>query len=461
MNWHPLLGYFGTADWIFLTAFHSLWLSLAAILILRTRKLSSSVTRATWCTFIVISLLVLPMVTWLVPRIDARAQPDQKDFVGMNAVIVHFQAPLLDSLLGMKTAHINQGRVLINQFGLLWLLVALGGLGRLLYELAFLKGYCNGLQEIEDDRVSAILQEINRCFRFRRKARIYVSPKLASPISVGTQIPSVILPASLYSSIEDGELRAILLHELAHLHHYDHLLGLAQRLVKAMYWWNPFVYRLCGALSVAREEVSDNYAISGIESAAKYARLLVSLVEKTSLINRMPCTAGMANPYISLERRISGIVSKERDMRVKTSRRTISIIALAAVLLCGLAVIGSQVQIFGLGQTPSSGSAGPVMVNINKAGAAFNMDLLGGAVLVLEGPGDIKYTSSPILINGDHGNCEFIQMIPPGEYRLVMSIFGLNTRVAIPPDQQTPVTMDINISPGGISIAISSGDPNV
>jgi beta-lactamase regulating signal transducer with metallopeptidase domain len=461
MNWQNLFGYSGTADWILLTAFHSLWLSLAAILILRLRRLSSPANRSTWCTFILILLVVLPMTTWLIPRINARAQSHQKDFIGMSAAIAHPKAPLLDNLLGMKTARINQGKALMNQFGLLWLVVTLGGLGRLLYELAVLKGYCKGLQEIEDERVSAILQEINKCFRFQRKAMIYVSPKLASPVSVGMQTPSVILPVGLYNSVEDGELRAILLHELAHLHHHDHLLGLAQLFVKAMYWWNPFVYNLCSALSVAREEVCDNYAISGLESAAKYAKLLVNLVEKTSPIIRMPCTAGMTNPYVSLERRIRGIVSKERDMRVKTNRKAISAIALTAALLCGLVAIGSQVEIFGLGQTFSSGSANPVMVNISKAGAAFNMELLGGAVLVLEGPGDNKYKSSPILINGDHGNCEFTQLIPPGEYRLVMSIFGLNTPVAIPPDQPTPVTMDINMSPSGISITISAGNSGV
>jgi len=150
MNWHNLFGFSGTADWILLTAFHSTWLSLAAILILRIRRLSSPVIRSTWCTFILILLLILPMITWLIPRIDARAQPDQKAFVGMSAAIVHSKAPLLDSLLGMRTARINQGKALMNQFGFLWLLVTLGGLGRLLYELVFLKGYCNGLQEIED-----------------------------------------------------------------------------------------------------------------------------------------------------------------------------------------------------------------------------------------------------------------------------------------------------------------------
>jgi hypothetical protein len=39
MNWENLFGGSGTADWILLTAFHSLWLSLAAFLIIRVRML--------------------------------------------------------------------------------------------------------------------------------------------------------------------------------------------------------------------------------------------------------------------------------------------------------------------------------------------------------------------------------------------------------------------------------------
>ena len=244
----------------------------------------------------------------------------------------------------------NRWKVAMNLFGFIWLTVTLGCIGRLLYGLALLRGYCNGLQEVENKRISFNLQEAKKHIALRKKPKVFVSPRLTSPISMGIRVPSVVLPASLYPSIGDGELRAILLHELAHIYHRDHLLGLLQRVIKALYWWNPFVHRLCNDLSVAREEVSDSYAILGIDSAAGYASLLVRLAEKTSLISHLPCTAGMATPYEALETRIKNIVSKERDMRVKTNRMTIVLVALATVLLCGLVVAGSPVEIFAAGQ---------------------------------------------------------------------------------------------------------------
>jgi TonB family protein len=384
------------------------------------------------------------------------AQPDQKASVAMSAARADSKAPLLYSLLDMKTPlpqpRINQWKVLMNQFGFLWLAVTLGCVGRLVYELAFLKGYCNSLQEVEDDRTSAILQEINESFGLRKKPRFFVSSRLISPISMGMQTPLVILPAGLYQSIGDGELRAILMHELAHIYHYDHVLGLLQRFIKALYWWNPFVYRLCNILSVAREEVCDNYAISGMESAASYATLLVSLIEKTSLVSRMPCTAGMATPYESLELRIKNIVSKERDMRVKTNKGMISAIVVTAVLLCGLVGLGSQVKVFGVGQASSSGDAKPIVVDIKNIGTNFKMDLLQGSVLFLEGPDNNKYQSSPILVDGDHGSCEFTQPIPQGQYKLVMTTFALRADVAIPPTPYPAVALHMNIAPGLISI---------
>ena len=359
MNWQTVLSFSGSADWILLTAFHSLWLSFAAFLIMRLPKFRSPVVRSTWCTCTLILLLALPLITWSIPRLAVRAQPTPKPAVEMSTANVETQPPLLNRLLDMNTplpqVRIGRWQALMNQFGFLWLAVTLICVGRLLCQLAFLKGCGTGLQEIHDGRISAVLVESTHSFRFRKKPRFFASRKLTSPISTGIQTPLVILPAGLYQSIGDKELRAILLHELAHIYHHDHLLGLLQRMINALYWWNPFVYGLCNSLSVAREAVSDNYAISGMESAASYARLLVSLVEKTSLISRMPCTACMGSPYESLESRIRNIISKERDMRVKTNKRMMALILLTTVLLCVVVVIGSQVAVFGVGQASPSG----------------------------------------------------------------------------------------------------------
>jgi TonB family protein len=196
--------------------------------------------------------------------------------------------------------------------------------------------------------------------------------------------PSVILPAGLYRSAGDGELRAILMHELAHIHHSDHVLGLLQRTVKALYWWNPLVYRACDTLTAAREEVSDNYAIAAMGSASSYATLLVRLLEEAPRIRRMPCVAGMAAPHECLQTRIWNIVSRNRDLRVKAGKGAISAISAAALLLCGLVGIGSQVKIFGTGQAAASEKDRPIEAGTSQAG--MNVPSPPGAAPAIEAP---------------------------------------------------------------------------
>lgn len=358
MNWQTILSFSESADWVLLTAFHSLWISFAVFIIMHLRKFRSPVVRSAWCTFTLILLLLLPLITWVIPKFEVRARSTTNPAVEMNVTSVDAPAPLVNRLLDMDTplprARIGLLKAAMNQFGLLWIAVALACVGRLLYQLAFLKGFCSGMQEIRDDRISGLLKESERSFRFSREPRFFTSHRLEGPISTGLWTPLVILPAKLYQNVGEKELRGILLHELAHIYHRDHVLGLLQRVSKALYWWNPFVYGVCNSLSVAREEVSDNYAISGMGSAAGYARLLVSLVEKISLISRMPCTAGMGSPYESLEARIRNILSKERDMRVKINKPIATLILLVCVLLGGVVIVGSQVAVFGVSQIPTA-----------------------------------------------------------------------------------------------------------
>ncbi len=75
------------------------------------------------------------------------------------------------------------------------------------------------------------------------------------------------------------------------------------------------------------------------------------------------------------------------------------------------------------------------------------MDRLDGFVLVLEGATG-KYQSQPILTNGNRGNCKFTQPVPPGDYRLDMSILRMRTTVTVPDLPKSSLTMDMNIRQG-------------
>jgi hypothetical protein len=73
------------------------------------------------------------------------------------------------------------------------------------------------------------------------------------------------------------------------------------------------------------------------------------------------------------------------------------------------------------------------------------MDRLDGFVFVLEGATG-RYQSTPILTDGNRGNCKFTTPVPPGDYRLNISILKLVTTVPVPSLAKTSLAMELNIA---------------
>jgi hypothetical protein len=92
-----------------------------------------------------------------------------------------------------------------------------------------------------------------------------------------------------------------------------------------------------------------------------------------------------------------------------------------------------------------------ITVSIVKSSGAFSMDRLDGFQLVLEGPNG-TFQSAPILTNGNRGSCRFPQRIPPGEYKMAMSIFKMTTNVKVPELAKNSIAMDMRVSAKGIEI---------
>lgn len=86
-----------------------------------------------------------------------------------------------------------------------------------------------------------------------------------------------------------------------------------------------------------------------------------------------------------------------------------------------------------------------VVFNFVKTGGTFNMDRLDGFQIVLAGAQ--SYQSTPILTSGNRGSCR-LSGVAPGEYRLSMSIFRLNTTVNVPKASVRAITFDMNIGAG-------------
>ncbi|MHB9138388.1 MAG: M56 family metallopeptidase, partial [Victivallaceae bacterium] len=234
----------------------------------------------------------------------------------------------------LKAAHC------INALGLLWLCGIIFMLLKLGYGLAFIRGFRFGLNRILDARVDRLLKIAAETFNKQRLPELYTSPQVESPVTIGMVNPIVIIPEKLFATLSENELKSILLHELAHIYHYDHIIGVFKRIIIAANWWNPLAYRVSAKHAVAREEVADNYVLRELNPKI-YSECLAGLAEKICLISSYPAAAGMAGNYSSLQHRVKDIMSKKRKLTMTTGT-TFKLTTAAVCLMLALAVAGCR-----------------------------------------------------------------------------------------------------------------------
>src|SRR5213078_2563160 len=95
--------------------------------------------------------------------------------------------------------------------------------------------------------------------------------------------PTVVIPAWLMEELPAAELNQILLHELAHLSRWDDWSNLAQKIVKALFFFHPAVWWIERKVSLEREMACDDAVLAENHSPRAYAECLVHLAEKSVL----------------------------------------------------------------------------------------------------------------------------------------------------------------------------------
>ena len=327
MNIEMLLNNVHTAGWILNLLFKSLFVVIVGWLLIKISGKSSAPIRSSVTMVTMLFLLLLPFTFFISPVFDAW---EFNTAITIEAVYPGMEEPAADS---MREPGMNP-LIIFNILGAAWFCGFLFKLFHLFFQISFIKGFKIGLLKIEDKRIDQIMTTLRK-FYPKDLPATYTSPALSSPVALGVIKPVIVIPASLYNVISDDELRSILNHEMSHILHRDQLSGLLQRVVIAIYWWNPLVYIISAEFSKAREFISDNDAINAINPRT-YAGCLLTLAEKTNLLNRMPGIIGMATRHVTLKERIKHIIKKERKMQTKLKTSTTILVLLAALFFMGM-----------------------------------------------------------------------------------------------------------------------------
>lgn len=226
--------------------------------------------------------------------------------------------------------------------GLVYLLGALVVLGRLAAERIAVRELNRYARRNTHPRWDALLDELRPALGITRPVALLRSSEAVMPLTWGTRSPKILVPDSADRWSED-RLRAVLLHELAHIARYDALSQVPALLACAIYWFHPGVWWAARRLRIESELACDDRVLAAGTGAHEFAGHLLEIARTT---RATPAGAAICLTRPSmLEGRMRAILDHARN-RALPQRRTVAAWTVAAsvllVVLAGVGVADSQ-----------------------------------------------------------------------------------------------------------------------
>jgi len=181
-----------------------------------------------------------------------------------------------------------------------------------------------------DPRLQNVLADAQR----RRRVTLCTSNAVRVPSAIGYFRPMVVFPSWALAEIPPAELNAILLHELAHLRRWDDWTNLAQKLVKAIFFFHPAVWFIESRLTLEREMACDDAVLAASFSPRAYAESLVSLAEKSFLRRGVQLAQAAVSHVHQLKLRLAEILRKDKGTQgsARLRKPTVALMSLAAIV---------------------------------------------------------------------------------------------------------------------------------
>jgi beta-lactamase regulating signal transducer with metallopeptidase domain len=128
---------------------------------------------------------------------------------------------------------------------------------------------------VECERVARALARVRSAMGMKRRVRLVISREAIEPGIWRVWRPVLALPADLSDQLSDGELDAMLMHELAHISRWDNLVSNFSMMICCALWFHPLVWVIDRRLLSERECSCDERVLElGVSSRVYAASLL-------------------------------------------------------------------------------------------------------------------------------------------------------------------------------------------
>ncbi len=312
-----------------LTFLHFLWqgTAIAAVLALGLHLLRRSTPEARYAVSLaaMIAMILAPLSTFFV--LSVRPVADVP--------------PLGEESLALLTQSFEGAREIPWLYAML---TAFWGAGAILFHVRVVLHWTYALRlrrknvRVAPAAVRSLVRETARRWRISRPVRVLESGLTHVPIVVGWLRPVILLPASALTALPPEQLRAVILHELAHVRRHDGLVNLVQAAFESTFFFHPAVWWVSNRIRVEREYCCDDAAAGRRGEALAYARALLTLdglrSPHTGPVNRL----AMSSTGGPLMKRIRRIVGAERDSAGRAVGWAVPLVLVAVAALAFVAM---------------------------------------------------------------------------------------------------------------------------
>ncbi|HEX2833486.1 MAG TPA: M56 family metallopeptidase [Thermoanaerobaculia bacterium] len=195
----------------------------------------------------------------------------------------------------------------------LWFAGVLLFAGRVLVRTCTFRRSLRHARVLDDPEVLRLIDEGRDALRVHRGVRVLESSAVSTPSLHGWLQPALLLPEGFLTTFCAGQLRYVVLHELAHVRRADVLVNWLVTAARALHWFNPLVHFAAAKLAEERELACDALALAALRDHARaaYGGTVLELVDRLRLrtTTLVPAVVGMSTTKRQLHRRIQMIAT--------------------------------------------------------------------------------------------------------------------------------------------------------
>src|SRR5258708_1782780 len=174
--------------------------------------------------------------------------------------------------------------------------------------------------------------------QIKKKVLLLESKLVKMPLVTGHWKPVIFIPLGLLTKLPEGEIEAVLLHELAHIRRNDVFMNFLQNIGESIFFFNPGLLWVSSLLREERENCCDDMAIDRTKNKMEFVRALIHFREYDA---RM---AGVAVGFPAGKHQLLHRVRRIVDNKNKSLNRAERIFFIASFFIIALLLAASTRQ---------------------------------------------------------------------------------------------------------------------